>query len=414
MTASAALEGGPVSRTERAFPGLDGARAIAATAVVATHAAFWTGSYTQDTAGRALSQLTVGVAIFFVLSGFLLSRPLFLAAAQGHPRPRTAAYLWRRGLRILPLYWLTVAAAFLLLPDRPGRDASTWVQHLTLTQVYGVGRLAPDLSHTWSLCVEVSFYLVLPLLAAGLLRLSGGSGWRPARLLALLAVLGLLGSIWLGTLWHARLSVAPFDLWLPAYAGWFGAGMAMAVLSVSAPGWRPRRLAGQLGDSLATCWAAAAVLFWLSATPLASTSGQGWMSAGQAVTSNLLHLGVATLLVWPLVFGDQSAGWTRHVLTSRPVVFLGEISYGLFLTHVLVLTGGYALFGRQFSGDLGWVFAGTWIAGVAVATVAHLLVERPLRRWRDLVPDHGRDGTPTPSDGSAATTTAASATSAST
>ena len=412
MTASAVLEGGPGSRTERAFPGLDGARAIAATAVVGTHAGFWAGDYTPDNTGRALAQLNVGVTVFFVLSGFLLSRPLFLAAAQGRPGPRPAAYLWRRALRILPPYWLMVVGAFLLLPGRPPADAGSWLRHLTLTQVYGLGWLDGDLTHTWSLSTEVAFYLLLPLLAAGLIRVAGGPRWRPARLLGSLAVLAVLGVVWLTALWDARLSVAPFDLWLPAYAGWFGAGMAMAVLSVSAPGWRPVRLAGQLGSSLATCWAGAAVLFWLTCTPLVGTPGQGWTTAGQAAAANLLHLGTATLLVWPLVFGDQTAGWARRVLTSRPVVFLGEISYGMFLVHVPLLVAGYALLDRPtFTGDLVVVFTATWLAAAALGALSYVLVERPLRRWRHLVPDHdrGRSG-----PDSAPTATALSATSTST
>jgi peptidoglycan/LPS O-acetylase OafA/YrhL len=165
VTASAALDGGPAARTEHAFPGLDGARALAAGAVLVHHVAFWTGEYTPDLAGRALARLDVGVPVFFVLSGFLLSRPLFLAGARDLPRPRTAAYLWRRALRILPAYWLTVAAALLLLPRNGDAGPGTWLSHLALGQVYGTDHIADGLSHTWSLCVEVAFYLVLPVAA---------------------------------------------------------------------------------------------------------------------------------------------------------------------------------------------------------------------------------------------------------
>jgi peptidoglycan/LPS O-acetylase OafA/YrhL len=78
VTASASLDGGPAAGTQRGFPCLDGARALAATAVVATHVSFWTGGDMSTLLGRVFARFDVGVPIFFVLSGFLLSRPLFL------------------------------------------------------------------------------------------------------------------------------------------------------------------------------------------------------------------------------------------------------------------------------------------------------------------------------------------------
>src|SRR4051794_27720119 len=101
MTASVRPEGGPAAQTERDFPGLDGLRLVAATAIIVTHSAVEAGYFRENSLGRALSRLEVGVPVFFVLSGFLLSRPFLLAAARGTVGPRPGAYLWRRGLRIL-------------------------------------------------------------------------------------------------------------------------------------------------------------------------------------------------------------------------------------------------------------------------------------------------------------------------
>ncbi len=412
MTASASLEGGPAAGTERGFPGLDGARALAATAVLLHHVAFWTGDYTPDLIGRIFARLDVGVAIFFVLSGFLLSRPLFLAAVQGRRAPRTAAYLWRRALRILPAYWLTVAAALLLLPQNDGVGTGTWIRHITLTQIYGTGHLREGLSHTWSLSTEVAFYLLLPFAGAALVRLVRRWPRHPGRVLAVLAVATLLGLAWLVWHWVARpFPGAGLDLWLPSFTGWFAGGMALALLSVSDPDLRPVRVAMDLGASLPTSWAAAGALFWISTSPVAGPIGLLEPTAAEAAIKNAIYLGVAVLLVLPLVFGDQREGWARRALASRTGRFLGDISYGLFLIHVLVLAGAFALFDLvQFRGDVFWMALAVWTVSVALASLVYVGLERPLRRWRNVVAEHPRPDPPV----SSAAATALTASSAST
>jgi peptidoglycan/LPS O-acetylase OafA/YrhL len=396
VTASVSLEGGPEARVERAFPALDGARAIAATAVVGTHVAFWTGGDTSTLLGRALARFDVGVPIFFVLSGFLLSRPIFLASAQGRPGPRPAAYLWRRALRILPAYWLTVTVAMLFLPGNQEASVSQWAGHLLLAQNYMTVPLAEGLSHMWSLCTEVSFYLLLPLFGAGLVRLADRRPERPVRILTALGIAALLGLAWLLWVWTARPLPVQMDLWLPAFLGWFGAGMTMALLSVSDPTWRPVRVVTEVGASLPTCWAAAGVLFWFSTTSFAGPLDLQSPTPGEAVTKHLLYLGVAAMLVLPLVFGDPRRGVVRRVLGGHLVSSLGEISYGLFLVHVPVLVAGYAVFGwAPFSGSLLLVLIGTWLISIGIAAAVYLLLERPSRRWRGLVPSRSRRGSST-------------------
>ncbi|WP_369258820.1 acyltransferase family protein [Geodermatophilus amargosae] len=378
------------------YPCLGGLRAIAATAVVATHAGYWTASYTPDTAGRVLARGDVGVALFFVLSGFLLSRPLFSAAARGRPGPRTAAYLWRRALRILPVYWVAVVAALVLLPGNRDAGVPTWLRHLLLGQIYVRDEIAEGLTHTWSLCTEAAFYLLLPLLGAGLLRATGHGGFRPARLIAALAALAVLGEVWLAWSWADPWVVAALDVWLPSFAAWFGAGMAMAVLSVAAPDWAPVRRAHELGASVWTCWAGALALFWVACSPLTGPQDLVPPTSAEAVTKSVLYTGVAVLALWPLVFGDQLAGRTRRALAGRAARFLGDASYGLFLFHMPLLVGLYAALDRPpFTGSFVAVFLAVWVGGVVVAGTVHTLLERPLmRRFRDLVPERARTGAP--------------------
>ena len=408
MTASAVLDGGPASRTERAFPCLDGARALAATAVVGTHVSFWTGADTSTLLGRAFARFDVGVPIFFVLSGFLLSRPLFLAAAERRAAPRPVAYLWRRALRILPAYWLTVTVALLFLPGNQNADVGEWVRSFLLVHNYTTSPFGEGLTHMWSLSTEVSFYLVLPLVGAGLARLSGPRPDRPVRILVALGVAALLGLGWLVWVWSARPFPVQMDLWLPSFLGWFGIGMALAVLSVSDPDWGPVRLARELGSGLATCWTAAGVLFWFSTTSFAGPLDLAVPTPAQAVLKNLLYLGVAGLLILPLVFGDQRRGVVRRVLGGPLVSSLGEVSYGLFLVHVPIIVAGYWLLGwAPFTGNFLVVLISTWLVSLAVAAALYLLVERPLHRWRGLVPER-----PLRRRGSSEAPTAATATSA--
>ena len=376
------------------YPSLNGLRVIAATAVVATHSAFWSASYTPDTAGHALARLDVGVALFFSLSGFLLSQPLFRAAAEGRPAPRTGAFLWRRALRILPAYWLLVVLAMAFLPGNENASAGRWFSFLGLVQLYSRDWTSGGLDHAWSLCTEVAFYLVLPWLVAGLLRVTG-SGWRPRRLLAGLAILSLVGPVWI--YWSASdaLVLAPLELWLPAYLPWFAAGMAMAVLSVSGPEWAPVRRAHELGSSLWTCWAGAAALFWIASGPLTGpVSLDVAFTGAEGATKVVLFTAIAALLLWPLIFGDQTAGRTRRLLASRPLTWLGEVSYGIFLFHMPLLL----VLWDPFTHSLPVVLVGTWSVAVLAAAVSYRFLERPLvRRWRDLVPDRPAAHRPTES-----------------
>ena len=109
----------PIDKVETGptFPVLDTLRAVGALAVLTTHATFQSGDYVRHGAlGTLFSRLDVGVAIFFVLSGFLLSRPFLARAANGDAHPSVRHYYRKRLLRIYPLYVFTVILALTLIP----------------------------------------------------------------------------------------------------------------------------------------------------------------------------------------------------------------------------------------------------------------------------------------------------------
>ena len=392
------------------FPVLDSLRAVASVAVVATHASFWAGAYTAPVWGTALARLDVGVALFFVLSGFLLSRPWFARRRRGAPTPGTGRYLWRRALRILPVYWISVVAALTLLPGNRDAGAGTWASQLLLGGTYVDDRLPDGLTQMWSLGTEVAFYAVLPLLmwvVLGRGRPRAGDGRRLAVLL--LAMTGIT------VVWVLDLSVRLDDggtmirLWLPSYLTWFGVGIAVAAVQVARQGrgatdrgtGRLGRLAWgveQVGHLPLSCWAAALALFAMASTPVAGPADLSPTGLGSALTKNLLYAAIAGLVLVPGVFAPRSHPLTR-LLSLRPLRHLGQLSYGLFCVHLVVLELVVRWRGIELFGGRGAeVLALTLGISLVVSEALYRLVERPLSRFRDL----GRQRT---SSSVAATTT---------
>ena len=149
---------------------LDALRGIAVLAVVVFHVTLVSGSLAHPVLGDAAAVLgTVGPVLFFALSGFLLYRPWVAARVRGVPGPRTAVYARRRAFRILPAYWfaLTVLAVF---PGIAGVFSGDAWRYYGFLQLYSQDTLGQGIPVAWTLCVEVSFYLVLPLWALALRR----------------------------------------------------------------------------------------------------------------------------------------------------------------------------------------------------------------------------------------------------
>jgi peptidoglycan/LPS O-acetylase OafA/YrhL len=378
---------------DRRFPTLNAVRAAAALGVVATHTAFDTGEVQRGAVGAVLSRLDFGVTLFFVLSGFLLSRPFFIAQARGLGRPSYRHFLWKRALRILPLYWVTVAAALLLLPQ-PDRSPRVWLTNLTLTQIYTEGLLPTGLTQMWSLCTEVAFYVLLPALCAVLLWRSTRSSWSPSRVLAALGLLSVGGFVW-QTLAASTSDVTGqhFHQWLPGYFAWFAAGMAFALISAyGLTGWQgreygPHRLLERAGSDLFGCWLLAGSVFALACTPLAGPRLLVIPTPGEALTKSVLYTVTAVFIVLPLVFGPEQEGVVRRVASSGPAVWLGDISYGIFCLHLLALDAAMAILDIEvFTGGFLEVFGTTLVITLILAALSYSLLERPFLRLKNLGP----------------------------
>lgn len=372
--------------------GIEGLRALAASSIVVFHCwllASPSGAPRLGLASRIVfPNLPVGVTLFFSLSGFLLYRPFAGALMREQDRPRLSAYLRNRALRILPAYWVILLVAGCLLGTvfvresaydlgtgnlvgRPGTLAASAL----FVQNYHPSTFFSGIGPAWSLAVEVVFYLVLPCLAllASLAarRAMSRTGRRLAALVpaAALLAIGLSGKAaatyivppragfgWVGWVgdWN---SVLERSFW--AQADLFAFGLIVAVLRVDwedgllrLPRWWP-----WAGVSVAALVAVATVRLQL----------QGRI--GNHKYATLMAVACGLLLASVVLPGGRSTARWRLVRTLeyRPIVFVGVVSYSLFLWHEPLI---------RWVTARGWTLDGTagFFVNLAIVGAAALLL----------------------------------------
>jgi peptidoglycan/LPS O-acetylase OafA/YrhL len=348
---------------------LTGIRAVAALLVVGTHAAYTTGKYTHGYWGLVGSRMEIGVPIFFVLSGFLLFRPWLKSAITDGPPPSLSRYAWHRVRRIMPAYAITVLFAYLLYDFRdagpnPGHSWYGLFRNLTLTQIYGNGYLGKylhqGLTQMWSLAVEASFYLLLPLLSYVLLALVCRRRWQPRMLLGTLAGLTLISPVWLVLVHTDHWFPDGARLWLPTYLAWFLAGMILAVLQAM----------GVRGYAFVAI-PLATVCYFIVSTPIGGAPTTSPAAVTEAVVKTCFYAVIAALAVAPLALGDD--GWYSKLLASRPMVWLGEISYEIFLIHLVTMEFAmdYIVGAHVYTGPMLNLFLATMVLTIPLAWLLH-------------------------------------------
>ena len=317
-------------------PQLDGLRALAVTFVMAFHFAPGVDRYAPLG--------SIGVRLFFVLSGFLITRILLESRSWPTAHALTVFYA-RRALRIFPLFYLVLALAA-VINIGPVRQTIGW--HLTyLTNVYlfDRGSWHGSISHLWSLAVEEQFYLVWPIvvLAAPQRRL-------PA-IIAATIVAAPITRLLIGGPMNSVLPTSCLDS--------LGAGALLALPAMRIPMMRVGFAAGLpvLAVSLALRYA-------------------GFTGVPFEVA---LDLGVSLSAAWMVGSAAQGLGGLAGlVLSARPVVDLGTISYGVYLFHGFM---PYVL-GRYVTGfiDMPWPLRALLLttATIAIASVSWQVFEKPL------------------------------------
>ncbi|MGH9046218.1 MAG: acyltransferase family protein [Acidimicrobiales bacterium] len=378
------------------FSGFDGLRAIAAGTVVGVHVGFVSGLTLRNASvGIYTSRLEIGVAVFFLISGFLLYRPFVVAHLGAERHPNTGAFWMRRLLRIVPAYWVALFVTTTILHANPyGMGPGGWhayALHYLFAQIYVPAQAFGGITQAWTLCVEMSFYLVLPLYAMYVGRRSAGRtpNGRLAREVGALAVLiaiSLAWRFWVLSNQHGHGAIfSAMTVWLPAELDLFALGMLLAVLSARAhlrdaePRWMSKRWFPWAS------WALAGVAFW-GVSHLGLPRDVIYTKSLVDITRQTLYGVFAFFLLLPAIFGPQDRGLLRRFLRSWPMASLGAISYSLYLWHQTLLNelvkyyprwfGMKVFFDVAFWGMFGEVFG----AAIVVAAISYLVVEKPALR----------------------------------
>jgi peptidoglycan/LPS O-acetylase OafA/YrhL len=352
---------GDTTTTRTRAPGLDGVRALAVLLVIGFH---------EGASG--LPGGFLGVDVFFVLSGFLITDLLLVAREK-----RDLRGFWvRRARRLLPalavMLTVVTAAATVIEPGRQdlrlallaaATYTSNWYQilhHVSYFAALGLVRAPPPLDHLWSLAIEEQFYLIWPLILWFIIiRLNGRRAWVAATLLgagasalamALQYTPGNPSAVYYATDTHASALL-------------IGAALALACplpTLASAPATLARRLdaAGIAG---------LAVLAWAS----------GHVSGGDPAVYPA-GLVLAALAAAALVVAAASNGVIAAITSLPPLRWLGVRSYGVYLWHWPVIALTAALAGSQAASPWMWLIETGITVGLAAASWR--FIETPILR----------------------------------
>jgi peptidoglycan/LPS O-acetylase OafA/YrhL len=303
-----------------------------------------------------------GVSFFFVLSGFVLTWSYSSRRSAGR-------FYWLRFSRIWPLHAVTLLYAGL------------WISQSWVPSPAGVGAIVLGLQAfvpvpkvfyglngvSWSLSCEAFFYLLFPFVVPLLMRQRG------RRLLAVAAAIPVL----LVAAPAVVYAVSPSNGWVQQHTEWlffvnpgyrFGEFLTgvLAALAVTR-GWRPRVPVGVVVAGIALTFA----VF----VRLGLSDG---IRVPRPYAAAILLPGFAALIV---AAASRELSGHSHLLRARPLVFLGESSFALYLVHQLVLrTVNWRHLSPSLHGPSVALFGSFLAVALVVAATLHLLVERPVER----------------------------------
>lgn len=381
------------------YQALDPLRACAALSVLAYHVSQACAlAFSSGIGASLLALLKVGVTVFFVISGYVLYLPCARAIRDDARLPSWRGYTRRRALRILPAYWLALAVCIptglgsIRAPLAAGHG-SDWWRYVSLTQTYKASTVLGGLPVAWSLCVEAAFYVVLPLLGRGIARVVR-SQRRISPSAVQLACFGAMAGaslLFRSTLTANVSSPVPAShvvaaTSLLALFDWFAIGMALAVLAAEwEAGTNLYRVVRELAEHAWLCRLTAAALF---AKVVSARWGDVFLPE-YGLAAHVMLGAAAGLFVLPALRA-RSASLRRGPLGtrgSRPFVWLGTVSYGVFLWQLplLQLIHGSLVPDLKHPATV-YQYAALFLAVAGAATLvgaaSWYLIERPLQRRR--------------------------------
>jgi peptidoglycan/LPS O-acetylase OafA/YrhL len=351
-----------------------------------TSAFIYEGHWVDDVFRNA----DIGLAIFFLLSGFFVYLPFAQAAVRGGDRPGIRDYLSRRFWRVMPLY---LAVILIVWDLRYYGALDQWkdlVLHMTFTQVFSSKYIFWTDGPAWSLAIEVQFYLLIALIAPLMHKVSSRLP-RPGSRVAFQS--SVIAGLILISLAYKAVGYYVLDLpWEKNYAFYFSPlsrldEYAMGMLLAVWWAWRGGR--GKVSSGVATTLATASIGLIV---------GTAFLRMGSRDVE-LFWYAIASLGVIGLVVA--SAGATREwlgnrLLGSRPLMWAGAISYSVFLLDEPVIVELRKLHLLSFTDAAAWplVTVAVLALSVAVATFAYHFIEQPGLKARKLLarvsPKHRR------------------------
>ncbi|WP_120314080.1 acyltransferase family protein [Mycolicibacterium elephantis] len=361
----------------RDIPALDGLRAVAVALVLADH-----GGVPGVTGGF------LGVDVFFVLSGFLITS-LLLDEHVRTGRIGLTDFWIRRARRLLPALLVVVLAVVAVRHLFPAeaiaslRDdavasffwVANWAFVAQRTDYFAQGAPPSPLQHMWSLGVEEQYYVLWPMLLIGLAVLFRA---RLRTAVLVLATVGAAASATAAIVYttDATLNRIYFGTDTRAQALLIGAAAAALVVR----DWSTVTMGGPVIRTRWRRWFARALsLIGLVVLGLAVHRATG--STADFRGGLLIIVAIASVFVVAAVALDQD-GPVARVLAWRPLVWLGAISYGVYLWHWPIFL---ALNGER-TGWTGWsLFALRCAVTIALAAASWWLLEQPVRRWRPVI-----------------------------
>jgi peptidoglycan/LPS O-acetylase OafA/YrhL len=349
IVASAPAEQIPPRHESHRIPSLDGIRAVSIALVVAWHlsssgSAPWLAQLWRIDSGN------LGVRVFFVISGFLITSLLLAEHARTGTVNLRRFYL-RRAFRIMPVFYfflcaMAVAGALGLVP----MSRSALLGAATYTANYV--RTGWTLGHTWSLAVEEQFYLLWPSLIVLLgLRRSFIGAALMLLLSPLFRTIGILAGYWPDNPRYSFECVAD--------------ALATGCLLAYARPWlwshaKYRRL---LERRVMELWPIVILAF-----AVASARWEHW---GSIAGITLINVAIAVWIDWCLRYPDSRVG---RFLNARPIAFVGVLSYSIYLWQQPFLREGHAL-----------RFPLSILCIGAVVLASYYLIEQPMLRLRTRV-----------------------------
>ena len=300
-----------------------------------------------------------GVDLFFVLSGFLITRLLLNERAKQAP---LRFFLIRRSLRIFPIFYLTLLVTAVVNPDDPLLLPAA----VYLSNFFGALEPAPTLlQRTWSLCVEEHFYLIWPLIVYLLPRRLSES--------AAVAIVVAAAAAMLATAWAFQ----DERLWLLLKQGSCYRFCSLGLGGLIAYRETALRTPGRARTVALAAAAGAAALFLLGG--LRTVSGSIVVAPYDMVAELLFLAATSTLVVLIAIGTGPRVATPVRLLAARPLCYLGRISYGVYLYHGLLFVW---LIDPDDPAPVrsGWAFVAV-AASLAVASVSFHLLERPILRY---------------------------------